>query len=110
MPHSSSSIPAAPIHGEESSVQNVRAKALRIRTEGLNWTAVAPVATRESVGRIVSLSTGRLGVLSPRDARGKRRPLGVVGSPTDAQQRIADFKHRKLIADFVARLSGLGGE
>lgn len=42
----------------------------------------------ESVGRILLLSTGRLGVLSKRDERGKRKQIGVVATETDAQAAI----------------------
>lgn len=47
-----------------------------------------PAPPPESVGRILILSTGRLGVLSKRDETGKRKQIGVVATETAAQAAI----------------------
>lgn len=63
---------------------------------------------RESAGRIITLSTGRFGVLAPRAPRQrKRRQLGAAGSVKEAQRILDDWREgrRLLVEEFLPWLS-----
>lgn len=47
-----------------------------------------PERPPQSVGRILVLPTGRLGALSRRDERGRRKQLGIFTAESEAQRAI----------------------
>ncbi len=61
-------------------------------------------AASESFGHVLVLSTGRFGAMSPRDPNGKRRPLGVVDTYHEANERLLRWQCTVSIAAFVAWL------
>lgn len=61
----------------------------------------------ESVGKIVLLSSGRLGVLSPREESGRRRILGAHDTYADANERLQRWRLARAVSDFFDGLIAL---
>jgi len=108
-PSSSRLRSAAVVHKQQDSQRVERAHYLDARCRLMNGRAVPLRKTPESVGKIVTLSSGRLGALSPRDERGRRRPLRACDSEAEAQQILADWRAaRETIYRFLLWLVCLG--
>lgn len=105
---SSAKLRAAAVHALQRSQRVDRARYLRTRHEELNARAPALPVNRESNGRVLTLSTGRFGVLAPRAPKQRmRRPIGVAGSIGEAQLLLTAWRNgRNAIVAFVVWLAG----
>jgi hypothetical protein len=105
---SSSSFRAAPIlHRTDNSQRADGGRYLNSRHGVLNNSGPTFPVDRESTGRIITLSTGRFGVLAPRAPKERqRKPIGVVDSVDEGQRRLSDWRGGgKLIVAMVAWLA-----
>lgn len=111
MSPSSSPIRAAAVvsvaHEHTDSQEVDRPRYLDARHEPLPIRSLTIPRDRESTGRIVTLSTGRFGVLAPRAPKERqRRPIGVADSMDAAQTRLRNWKQgRVTVVAFVAWLA-----
>jgi hypothetical protein len=102
---------AAPVrHSLDDSAAALRPQGLNRRHQGLRVRSVVPAASRESVGRIITLGQSRFGALAPRAPNErKRRPLGAVSSVDEAQALLSGWRAgRNALVAFVAWLAGGG--
>jgi len=68
--------------------------------------SVAPEATPESAGKIVTLGK-RFGAISPRDANGKRRPLRACSTLGEAQAALDEWRALRVVVEFLKWLGGI---
>lgn len=106
---SSSRIPLAArdVHELQPSLRSDRARYLSARHEPLNKGVPAFPVDRESTGRIVSLGTGRFGVLAPRAPKQRfRRPIAAVDSVEEGQRVLKEWRDaRDAVVKCVAWLA-----
>jgi hypothetical protein len=107
---SSSRIPIADkalSHELQPTQQRPKRLVLRGRAELMSGRAVPETPfDRGSVGKIVTLSGGKFGAITPRDERGKRRPIRTCESIAEAQLILTAWRHgRDSIVAFVAWLA-----